>query len=153
MRRNGKLYWSDREGMRVQRCNLDGSNIETLVVTGDPAANKGDQARWCVGIAVDAARGHVYWTQKGGDDAGQGMIRRASINIPKGATAANRTDIETLFSNLPEPIDLDLDLSPHDLLDRPGRQHRLARPMDPPKAAKAASIPRTAPTARFSSAA
>src|SRR5258705_5183066 len=26
-----KLYWCDREGMRVMRANLDGSNIETLV--------------------------------------------------------------------------------------------------------------------------
>src|SRR5579863_7676983 len=28
-----KLYWSDREGMRVMRANLDGSEIETLVDT------------------------------------------------------------------------------------------------------------------------
>ena len=28
---NGKLYWSDREGMRVMRSNLDGSQIEVLV--------------------------------------------------------------------------------------------------------------------------
>src|SRR5438874_10765717 len=37
-RPSGKLYWSDREGMRVMRANLDGSNIETLVDTshGDP---------------------------------------------------------------------------------------------------------------------
>src|SRR5712691_9651232 len=32
--KNRKLYWSDREGMRVMRANLDGSNIETLVETG-----------------------------------------------------------------------------------------------------------------------
>src|SRR5580692_7050003 len=31
---NGKLYWCDREGMRVMRANLDGSRIETLVETG-----------------------------------------------------------------------------------------------------------------------
>ena len=31
---NGKLYWCDREGMRVMRSNLDGSQIETLVETG-----------------------------------------------------------------------------------------------------------------------
>ena len=31
---NGKLYWCDREGMRVMRVNLDGSQIETLVETG-----------------------------------------------------------------------------------------------------------------------
>src|SRR3954454_3901815 len=32
--RHCKLYWSDREGMRVMRANLDGSAIETLVETG-----------------------------------------------------------------------------------------------------------------------
>ena len=30
----GKLYWCDREGMRVMRANLDGSQVETLVETG-----------------------------------------------------------------------------------------------------------------------
>src|SRR6201990_2539576 len=30
----GKLYWCDREGMRVMRCNLDGSQVETLVEAG-----------------------------------------------------------------------------------------------------------------------
>src|SRR3954454_20157241 len=29
-----KLYWCDREGMRVMRSNLDGSRVETLVETG-----------------------------------------------------------------------------------------------------------------------
>src|SRR5215468_10516665 len=28
---NGKLYWCDREGMRVMRSNLDGSHVETLI--------------------------------------------------------------------------------------------------------------------------
>jgi hypothetical protein len=32
-RKSGKLYWCDREGMRVMRSNLDGSKIETLVDT------------------------------------------------------------------------------------------------------------------------
>src|SRR6516165_9956573 len=31
---NGKLYWCDREGMRVMRANLDGSQVETLVERG-----------------------------------------------------------------------------------------------------------------------
>jgi hypothetical protein len=30
----GKLYWCDREGMRVMRCNLDGTYLETLVEAG-----------------------------------------------------------------------------------------------------------------------
>src|SRR6202041_1271173 len=32
--KNGKLYWCDREGMRVMRCNLDGSRTEMLVEAG-----------------------------------------------------------------------------------------------------------------------
>ena len=32
------------------------------------------------------------------------------IEIPKGETAAKRSDIEVFFDHLPEPIDLELDL-------------------------------------------
>lgn len=105
-----KLYWCDREGMRVMRCSLDGSDIETLVETGRTEADRREQTRWCVGIAVDIDGGKFYWTQKGSDNAGQGRIFRAGIDMPKGDTAAARTDIELLFAELPEPIDLDLDL-------------------------------------------
>ena len=110
-KKNGKLYWSDREGMRVMRANLDGTNVETLVDTsqGDPRPGP-DPTKWCVGIAVDADRGKFYWTQKGGDDAGQGRIFRTNIQIPNGQTPSTRRDIELLYDNLPEPIDLDLDL-------------------------------------------
>jgi len=108
----GKLYWCDREGMRVMRANLDGSNIETLVDSSKGDTRPGaDQTKWPVGINVDPDRGHIYWTQKGGDDAGEGRIFRAKIDIPKGETAANRTDIEVLFDGLPEPIDLEIDLT------------------------------------------
>ncbi len=109
-KRSGKLYWSDREGMRVMRSNLDGSKIETLVQTGQGDADRRDARKWCVGIAVDAERGYIYWTQKGPDDAGQGRILRANVEIPNGENAADRSDIEVLFDGLPEPIDLELDL-------------------------------------------
>jgi len=81
---NAKLYWCDREGMRVMRANLDGSNIETLVDTshGDPRPGP-DATRWCVGIAVDPERGHIYWTQKGPEKGGLGRLLRANIEIPK----------------------------------------------------------------------
>src|SRR5580692_3216305 len=134
---SGKLYWCDREGMRVMRANLDGSNIETLVDTskGDPRPGP-DARKWCVGIAVDAAGGKFYWTQKGDDNAGQGRIFRANIELPRGASPANRQDIELLFDNLPEPIDLDLDVA-HRVMywtDRgdPPRGNTVNRaPMDP----------------------
>jgi hypothetical protein len=110
-KKNAKLYWADREGMRVMRCNLDGSNIETLVETGHGDADRSDAKKWCVGIAVDSERGQIYWTQKGPDKGGQGRIFRAGTEISERQTAVNRTDIEVLFHDLPEPIDLDLDLN------------------------------------------
>jgi DNA-binding beta-propeller fold protein YncE len=109
-KKNGKLYWCDREGMRVMRSNLDGSNIETLVQTGYGEADRRDARRWCVGIALDVEGGRLYWTQKGNDNAGEGRIFRANLEIPKDQGPASREDIEVLFEGLPEPIDLDLDL-------------------------------------------
>jgi len=136
-KRNGKLYWSDREGMRVMRANLDGARIETLVDTSMGDQRPGPDARkWCVGIAVDAAGGKFYWTQKGNDNAGEGRIFRANIELPHGQTPANRQDIELLHDNLPEPIDLDLDVANRIMYwtDRgdPPRGNTVSRaPMDP----------------------
>src|SRR5260370_7910978 len=42
----GKLYWCDREGMRVMRCELDGSQVETLVEAGRGDAGRLDQNKW-----------------------------------------------------------------------------------------------------------
>src|ERR1700758_1253020 len=103
-----KLYWGDREGMRVMRCDLDGANVETLVQTGRGDDDRRDETNWCVGIAVDHVAGHLYWTQKGPSDAGLGRILRAGIEIPAGESAARRTDIEVVFKALPEPIDLEI---------------------------------------------
>src|SRR5580698_5021160 len=109
-KKNGKLYWCDREGMRVMRANLDGSLIETLVETGRGDADRRDQTRWCVGITIDPVRKQIYWTQKGPENGEKGLLLRAGLEIPKGETAANRSDIEVFFDHLPEPIDLELDL-------------------------------------------
>jgi len=111
-KKSRKLYWCDREGMRVMRADLDGSDIETLVDTsqGDPRPGR-DASRWCVGVAVDLDGGKVYWTQKGPDNAGKGCLCRAGIDLPTGQTASDRADIEVLYDGLPEPIDLELDLN------------------------------------------
>src|SRR5260370_13893657 len=108
-KKNGKLYWCDREGMRVMRCNHDSSLVEPLVETGRADADRRDQTRWCVGITIDPERKKIYWTQKGLDNGEQGRILRAGIEIPAGETPANRSDIEVFFDRLPEPIDLELD--------------------------------------------
>ncbi|WP_246230286.1 3-hydroxyacyl-CoA dehydrogenase [Bradyrhizobium cytisi] len=108
-KKGGKLYWCDREGMRLMRCNLDGSRLETLIEAGHSEADRKDQTRWCVGLAIDPKFGRIYWTQKGPDNAGLGRIFRANVEVPAGQTAATRSDIEIFYDSLPEPIDLEID--------------------------------------------
>ncbi len=135
---SGKLYWCDREGMRLMRANRDGSNLETLVDTSQGDSRPGpDATKWCVGVAVDVDGGKVYWTQKGGDNADQGRIFRANIEILPGQTPAHRRDIELLYDGLPEPIDLEIDPATRTLYwtDRgdPPRGNTVNRaPLDPP---------------------
>ncbi|RDI53070.1 hypothetical protein [Nocardia mexicana] len=101
----GHLFWSDREGCRVSRADLDGANRTDLIVNS-PASGKDAE---CVGVAVDAGAGALYWTQKGPAKGGRGRIFQAGLEVPPGERPETRTDIETLWSGLPEPIDLWLD--------------------------------------------
>jgi len=106
---NGFIYWSDREGMRVMRSNLDGTNITTLIKTGEGDEDRKDETKHCVGIAVDVENGYLYWTQKGPADAGKGRIFRAQLELPSEIDPTDRKDIELVFDELPEPIDLEID--------------------------------------------
>jgi 3-hydroxyacyl-CoA dehydrogenase len=107
---NKKLYFCDREGLRIHRCDFDGSNHEIIVQTGDSKTNDvEDQTKWCVGITVDPKAGKFYWTQKGPSKAGKGRIFRANMEMPDGETASSRSDTEMLFDKLPEPIDLEFE--------------------------------------------
>lgn len=112
-----KIYFSDREGCRVYRCNFDGADLETLIDTGkpdntDPAQNVHD---WCVGITVAPKLGKFFWTQKGPSKGGQGRIFSANISTPDGDSAASRSDVECILENLPEPIDVELEESSNTL--------------------------------------
>ncbi|KAL9562042.1 hypothetical protein ACKAV7_013965 [Fusarium commune] len=109
--KNSKLYFADREGMRIMRCNFDGSELEILIQTGDCQvdAHMLDPTRWCVGITVSPSTGKFYWTQKGPSKGGKGRILQAKIDFQPGEDAESRTDIEVLFQGLPEPIDLEVD--------------------------------------------
>jgi hypothetical protein len=104
----GKLYWGDREGMRVMRCNLDGSKIETLVQTGEGDEDRKDQTRWCVGVAIDHDWDEIWWTQKGPDNGDVGRLFRAPLDLKPGETASTRTDVQLVKDRLPEPIDLEI---------------------------------------------
>jgi sugar lactone lactonase YvrE len=50
----GKIYWTEYETGRVRRANLDGSEVETLILADGP-----------VGIALDPDAGRIYWTTDG----------------------------------------------------------------------------------------
>jgi DNA-binding beta-propeller fold protein YncE len=106
----GLLYWCDREGMRVMRSRLDGSDISVLVETGSTAADRADERNHCVGIAIDRAGGRLYWTQKGPPKGGVGRIFTAPLDLPNGVSPRSRSDATLLFDNLPEPIDLEWDV-------------------------------------------
>ncbi|KAF9771293.1 hypothetical protein IL306_011072 [Fusarium sp. DS 682] len=107
-----KIYFCDREGLRIHRCNLDGSKHEIIVQTGDFAKEPEkvmDQTNWPVGITVSDKLGKIFWTQKGPSKGNGGRIFSASIDMPAGSDASLRSDIEVIAKGLPEPIDLDSD--------------------------------------------
>jgi hypothetical protein len=101
----GTLYFGDRDGHRVSRVGADGSGLAPLVVRDAAEGPMGE----CAGVAVDPVRGHLYWTQTGPADGGEGRIFRAGLEIPDGESAENRSDIEELWSGLPEPVGLCID--------------------------------------------
>ncbi|KOG90832.1 SMP-30/gluconolactonase/LRE family protein [Streptomyces varsoviensis] len=100
----GTLYWGDREGRRVSRARVDGGGLGDLIVNPAGDGIMGE----CVGVAVDPVHRYLYWTQKGPAKGGKGRILRAGLDLPAGTSAGHRTDVEVLWSGLPEPIDLHL---------------------------------------------
>jgi len=60
----GKVYWTDTTLDKIQRANLDGTEVEDLI-TGLPFPD---------GIALDIDAGQMYWT-----DANEDKIQRANM--------------------------------------------------------------------------
>jgi hypothetical protein len=100
----GNLYWGNREGFSLATAHIDGTGLRDLVKRDGSGAERD----WIVGVALDEANGHVYWSQKGSAAGGDGKIFRAGLEIPEGQTAEDRDDIELLWDHLPAPIDLEL---------------------------------------------
>ena len=61
----GKMYWTDHGLAKIQRANLDGSNVEN-VVTGLSSPE---------GIALDLTNSKMYWTDYGTD-----KVQRADLD-------------------------------------------------------------------------
>ncbi len=82
-----KIYWTDSGTGKIQRANLDGSNIEDLITLTEPS-----------GIAFDQTGNKMYWT-----DAGTGKIQRAN---PDGNCI-----IDLITTGLSEPRGIALDVA------------------------------------------
>lgn len=109
---NNKIYVCDREGLRVMRCNLDGSALETLYASGDWAnepEKSSNASFWPVGITISPKLKKFFWTQKGHSKAGEGRIFAAGLSMPQGESPAARSDVEVVMDGLPECIDLEFD--------------------------------------------
>lgn len=109
---DGKIYFCDREGLRVMRCNLDGSMLETLFQSGDWKSQPDRLANasfWPVGVTISRRLRKFFWTQKGHSKADEGRIFSAGLDMPSGATASTRPDVQVIMEGLPECIDLEFD--------------------------------------------
>jgi len=61
-----KIYWADPHAGKIQRADVDGSNVEDVVV---------GVLRWPKGMALDVAGGKMYWV-----DSGTDRIRRSNLD-------------------------------------------------------------------------
>jgi len=85
----GKMYWTDYYMDKIQRANLDGSDVEELVISGLSEPR---------GIALDTAASKMYWTDEGTD-----KIKRANLD---------GTSVEALItSGLSRPRGIALDIA------------------------------------------
>ena len=82
------MYWTDEWTEKIQRANLDGSNIEDLVTQGLEGPS---------GIALDVEGGKMYWADWGTD-----KIQRANLD---------GSNIQDLVTGLTAPYGIALDVA------------------------------------------
>ena len=104
----GKIYWTDSgtgapnalQDDKIQRANLDGSNVETLLTYEN-------LLRVPRGIALDVAAGKMYWT-----DISRDRIRRANLDGTEAVDILNTRTFggQSLAGPATTPRDIALDL-------------------------------------------
>ena len=85
---NGKMYWTDSFWHKIQRANLDGSNVEDVITSGLGGPS---------GLALDVANGKMYWTE-----LNRNRIQRANLD------GSNIEDLVTRGLGKPNELVLDL---------------------------------------------
>lgn len=101
----GKMYWTDQLSSKIQRANLDGTNIEDLVKPNIPSVSSP------LGMALDLVNKQMYWT-----DRGTNFVRKANLdgtNIQTVISFTNGSDGNTptagaLGLTFPDGIALDI---------------------------------------------
>ena len=86
------IYWTDTVADKIQRANLDGSNVEDLI-TG---------LNWPADIAVDIAGSKMYWTNSTADNESPDEIQRANLD---------GSNVETVVPWVWSPVALTLDVA------------------------------------------
>ena len=67
------IYWTNSDARKIQRTNLDGSNIEDFIILGEDAS--GGPSR----LALDVDGGKIYWTDRN-RYISKTRIRRANLD-------------------------------------------------------------------------
>jgi hypothetical protein len=101
-----QFYFTDRMAKKIRRAGFD-------MPAGETAANRSDIEELVaisgdampIDLDVDLDKRQIYWT-----DRVLGTVQRAGMDLPMGATPANRKDIETLVMNVSDAIGISLDL-------------------------------------------
>lgn len=88
----GKVYWTDRATSKIQRANLDGTDVQDVVTTPASLIEP-------VRIALDLVAGQIYWTEASPADF---MISRANLDGSEG---------EFLITGLTSPSGIALDIT------------------------------------------
>jgi len=63
----GKMYWGEFWAGKIMRANLDGSNVESIITTGQACV-------W--DVEIDRSAGKLYWT----DPYGRSILR-ANVSV------------------------------------------------------------------------
>jgi len=89
------VYWTDRGASQLKRMNFDGSNLQTIVLSG-AVTSPGNNIR---GLAVNNASEQIFWADNGAD-----RLLRANLD------GSSSTILHTITGGGSFPADVRLDL-------------------------------------------
>lgn len=98
------LYWCDKNGMKITRCNIKTKKIEVLLDASNLFLSEHKESRFCVGIAIDIPNNRIFWTMKGKSNGDDGRILMAPFDFTNPNAVINPDKINIIFDKLPEPI-------------------------------------------------